>query len=121
MPHKSLHKFSVILLILASLLGSPTILSQSGQLFRNVKSEYCIASNVVNSVTQDANGFMWFATAGGLFRYDGYEIIPFKNDRSSTIDYSKDGLNVIEKNSGNEIWVGSQGGLLFFDSMTETV
>lgn len=92
--------------------------AQSDQLFRNIKSEYGIASNVVNSVTQDANGFMWFATAGGLFRYDGYEIIPFKNDRSTTIDYSKDGLNVIKKNSENEIWLGSQSGLLFFDTST---
>ena len=104
---------AILLLFSAYLLSA-----QSDQLFRNVKSEYGLASNSISSITQDEKGFIWIASAGGLFRYDGYEIIPFKNDRSTTIDHSKDRLNVIEKNSENEIWVGSQSGLLFFDTST---
>jgi len=58
-----------------------SLTAQSNQVFRNVKSDYEIHSNAINDITQDANGFMWLATFDGLFRYDGYEVIPFKNDR----------------------------------------
>ncbi len=106
--------------ILASiiLVFTTNLFAQSNQLFRNVKTNNGIGSNSINSVTQDENGFMWFATYSGLFRYDGYEVIPFKNVRSSNFEYSGVHINVIEKGNNNELWLGSISGLLCFDTTT---
>src|SRR5947209_10051504 len=45
-----------------------------------------LASNRVNSVIQDKDGYIWMATQNGLQRYDGYSFITFtsrKDDPSS--------------------------------------
>ena len=31
-------------------------------------------------IAQDNQGFIWFATDGGLFRYDGYTLKPYPHD-----------------------------------------
>ncbi|HEX2605806.1 MAG TPA: two-component regulator propeller domain-containing protein, partial [Flavisolibacter sp.] len=38
-----------------------------------------LASNTVNAVVQDGDGYMWIATANGLQRYDGSDFITFKS------------------------------------------
>src|SRR5262245_54064265 len=41
-----------------------------------------LAHHTVSAIVQDEHGFMWFGTAGGLDRYDGYEFRHFKFDPS---------------------------------------
>lgn len=36
--------------------------------------------SVVNSIAQDKQGFMWFATQDGLNRYDGKNFRIYKHD-----------------------------------------
>ena len=36
-----------------------------------------LSQNEVTDVIQDSKGFMWFATRGGLNRFDGYNFIHF--------------------------------------------
>lgn len=50
-------------------------------LFAHYTVENGLASNSVNSVCQDTNGFMWVATRCGISRFDG---VNFKNYNSST-------------------------------------
>ena len=38
-----------------------------------------LLNNVVTSIFQDHNGFMWFGTYDGLKRYNGYEFRVFRN------------------------------------------
>ena len=33
----------------------------------------------ITGMVQDQQGYMWFASKKGMFRYDGYEITHFKN------------------------------------------
>ena len=32
---------------------------------------------------QDSKGYMWFGTADGLYRYDGYTFKAFRNEKKS--------------------------------------
>src|SRR5687767_5740387 len=34
----------------------------------------------VTGMVQDKRGYMWLATKNGLFRYDGYQVIQYKNN-----------------------------------------
>ncbi len=38
-----------------------------------------LSNNNARNIIQDKIGYMWFATADGINRYDGYEIIVYKN------------------------------------------
>jgi ligand-binding sensor domain-containing protein/two-component sensor histidine kinase len=79
-----------------------------------------LTNDYVVCINQDSNGFMWFGTREGLFRYDGYSFKAFKNlpgDSTSLVN------NVIitlypEKNN---LWVGSLGGLSCIDVNTRAV
>ncbi len=76
-----------------------------------------LLTNEVNSIVQDDNGFMWFATNNGLSRFDGYE---FKNFRSGymNMDFFRSNIvtNLAEK--GEEIWFVTPEGLEIFNQKT---
>src|SRR6186713_1625625 len=36
-----------------------------------------LAHNTVNRIVRDSRGFLWFCTAGGLSRFDGYRFTSF--------------------------------------------
>lgn len=58
---------------------------------------------------QDSKGYMWIATDGGLCRYDGKEIVPYKTVRSKRTSTT----NIFEASDGT-IWYKNFGGQLFF-------
>ncbi len=72
--------------ILAQRLPAPDALTvDDGLCFRHV-----------NSITQDKNGLMWFGTANGLSRYDGYRFVNFGKETSidkyfPALDFAPDG------------------------------
>ena len=37
-------------------------------------------SNEINKIFRDSRGFLWFCTAGGLSRFDGYSFINFATE-----------------------------------------
>jgi ligand-binding sensor domain-containing protein len=45
--------------------------------FTHFTSASGLPSNLVNSIAQDEEGFLWFATVNGLSRYDGYRFLNF--------------------------------------------
>ncbi len=64
----------------------------------------------VYAVTQDANGFLWAGTPGGLARYDGYQ---FKN-------YRDVGVQALLADPRGRLWIGTpSSGLASFDLTTE--
>lgn len=91
--------------------------------FQQLDSSDGLAQNSVSLVFQDRKGFMWFATQGGLFRYDGYRLTRYTHDPDRTDslpgDYRVTSLADAPK---GRIWVGSStGGLVLLDPETNTV
>ena len=68
-------------LLFFSLLILPSFLfSQNTDNLRIEKvPEEGLTNDYVVCINQDTNGFMWFGTREGLFRYDGYSFKAFKN------------------------------------------
>jgi len=121
--HKWLKKINRIYLFhlilpLIFFLVSITSSAQSNQVYNNIKVKDGLPSNFINAVSQDSTGFMWFGTNSGLVRYDGYEVVAFRNDRTTKIDFSKGNIGAIENGSNNGLWAGSTSGLLYFDTST---
>lgn len=69
----------------------------------------------IRNIIQDDNGFIWLATATGLYRYDGFE---FKKIR---LPDNPDTLGLVKGNLG-KIWISTlDNGLYQYDPLTSNV
>src|SRR5271170_3670043 len=76
---------------------------------------------VVRSIAQDRYGFMWFGTDDGLYRYDGYNLKPYRHERGNPNSLSDDAVLVVYRDSTGILWVGTGfGGLDRFDPASDT-
>jgi ligand-binding sensor domain-containing protein len=63
---------------------------------------------MINGVTQDTLGYMWFSSYGiGLTRYDGYHVTIFRNDRRDPGFISFDGVACVLAAHSGFIWTGT--------------
>ncbi len=74
----------------------------------------------ITGIVQDRQGYMWFATMNGLFRYDGYKMSQHK---FNPLDSSSPGSNLLAAitiDSAGFIWTGTvNNGVERFDPFTE--
>jgi len=70
-----------------------------------------LAHNVINKIVRDSRGFLWFCTAEGLSRFDGYTFTNFGTDQGLPHPYVND---LLETGTG-EFWVATNGGLVRFN------
>ncbi len=61
----------------------------------------------VQGITQDNQGFMWFATGNGLFRYDGYTLTSYLHNPSDPDSISSNALTAIYKDRNGILWIGT--------------
>src|SRR5688572_23618234 len=97
----------------ASLLLVPLLLlaeicpAQSQQVFFNkIVSPFGSSFSGVRGIAQDKNGFMWFATGSGLYRYDGYRFKNYVNDPSEN-SISTSNLETVYVDLEGNIWVAT--------------
>lgn len=53
--------------------------SAGGFMFKHLEVKDGLSSNRVNDIFKDSEGFMWFATASGLNRYDGCQMKVYRS------------------------------------------
>ena len=70
-----------------------------------------LAHNSVNRIVRDSAGFLWFCTASGLSRFDGYTFTNFGVDQG--LPHS-DVTDFLETRTG-EYWLGTKAGLVRFN------
>jgi ligand-binding sensor domain-containing protein len=61
----------------------------------------------VGGMTQDKNGYMWFATDIGLLRYDGYEYKTYRNDPLDSNSLAQDHLETVYSDRHGIIWIAT--------------
>jgi two-component system sensor histidine kinase/response regulator len=64
----------------------------------------------VYAVAKDQQGFLWFGTAGGVKRFDGYSFTTFKHDKNQKNSLSNENVSVMNIDSQDRLWVGTWGG-----------
>src|SRR6266851_4712217 len=67
-----------------------------------------LAHNAINKIVRDSRGFIWFCTADGLSRFDGYTFTNFGTDQGLPHANVTD---LLETRSG-EYWVATYGGIV---------
>ncbi len=79
-----------------------------------------LSQSTVNWITQDKDGFMWFATYGGLNRYDGHNFTIFQYNENDSTGLSNNTIETLLQDKEGNIWVVFNGasGLDRFNSET---
>ncbi len=70
-------------------------------------------------ILEDERGFMWFGSADGLNRYDGYTTKIFRNRLGDTTSLPNNVINAMAEDSSGNIWIGTNNGVAIFDPYTE--
>ncbi len=92
-------------------ISAPTLPVGSNALeFDHVTLEQGLSQSTINTIIQDEQGFMWFATNNGLNRYDGYEITVFRHDPSDARSLIDNHIQALLTDSAGMLWVGTMGG-----------
>ncbi len=90
--------------------------SQNSIYFDHISTNDGLSQNDVNSIFQDKEGFMWFATHDGLNKYDGYGFTIYNPDRNNANSINSNLTYTITSDSNDNLWIGTTGnGLNFFD------
>ena len=78
--------------------------------FSRYTADQGLSMSVVNSIAQDREGFLWFATQDGLNRFDGREFKIIKRDPDNPNSISANWVNVLLVDSIGTLWIGTNGG-----------
>lgn len=79
--------------------------------FSDLDNESHLPHSWIASIEQDAQGFIWFATQGGLSRYDGITSKHFTFDPTSKGGLRNGFLWDIFEDSENRLWLAGHGGI----------
>ncbi|MDX1614143.1 MAG: two-component regulator propeller domain-containing protein [Candidatus Promineifilaceae bacterium] len=89
--------------------------------FDQVGLDQGLSQSSVHDILQDRYGFMWFATSGGLNRYDGYGMTVFENDPQEPSSLSDNTVLALWEDQRGILWAGTaHGGLNRFEADSET-
>ncbi|MDR2119172.1 MAG: helix-turn-helix domain-containing protein [Tannerellaceae bacterium] len=79
-----------------------------------------VSATLINSICQDAHGFVWVGTEYGLNKFDGIRFTQYLHDKRDS--FSLPGNNVrrlIPSDEGRTLWVACSNGLQSLDTDTE--
>ncbi len=108
----------VIILTLSASLTFADHLIREGTMptFEHIDRSAGLSNMSVSSIVQDKDGFIWFATQGGLNRYDGRTFKVYTND---PFDASRLIHNLIQTMTydpdHHELWIGTYQGISRYD------
>tara|TARA_R110002167_G_scaffold179835_2_gene379735 strand:+ start:29452 stop:34200 length:4749 start_codon:yes stop_codon:yes gene_type:complete len=70
-----------------------------------------LSNSNVFGITQDHQGFIWFATEDGLNRFDGNNFVIYRHDANDKYSITDNVIRKIFIDSENTLWVGTENGL----------
>lgn len=87
-------------------------MAQDEPVFHRISLEQGLSDSRVSSITQDKHGFMWFGTAAGLNRYDGYSIKVYEEGSGGL---TANGISALYCSKAGRLYAGDGQGLLEYD------
>ncbi len=105
---------SMIMLLTAAFLKGDgrTPFPATGRLtFQNFSVGDGLSHSSVRQILQDHTGYMWFATAMGLDRYNGYAVETYRHQPGTAGSLSTDTTTCLLEDSKKNLWVGTLYGL----------
>lgn len=76
--------------------------------------------NDVACILRDHTGFMWFGTIDGLYRYDGRNLLVFRNDPNDSTTISASRIAQLAEDSTGHLLISTAGGLCRYEERTRS-
>jgi len=99
------------------------IITVSGQpldyVFRHLTRDDQLASNQVNAVLKDHSGFMWFATANGLQKFDGKRFVTYQHIPNDSTSLRDNTVISLMEDRDHELWVWTPLGVSIYNSIRD--
>jgi len=74
--------------------------------FRTIDVSDGLSNSEIRCIYKDSNGFMWFGTPSGLNRYDGYEVITYRQSfNSGQTGYFNNDIWSIQESFDKKLWL----------------
>ena len=95
------------LFVLLFLLLSTVVISQQARQysFTHYSITNGLSSNIISSVVQDDDGYLWIASANGLQRFDGKSFITFRASKNIKGGLPDDNITGIYKDRKGKLWL----------------
>lgn len=88
--------------------------------FKQISIEQGLSNSYVFATRQDSRGFMWFGTQDGLNRYDGQQMVVYRNIPGDKHSLSDNVIKYIYEDSNKVLWIGTVNGLNSFNPFTNS-
>lgn len=89
--------------------------------FQQLSTPSSFPHDGVNTIHQSADGFLWFGTEEGLFRYDGYRFMSQRNDILNPSVLTSNYVKSLLSTPDRMLWVGTDNGLNRLDMRTGVI
>lgn len=94
----------------------PDAFSQSNINFTTITVKEGLPSNTVNAIIKDKKGFMWFGTTNGLCKFDGINLVTYRNIPGNNRSLPSNEVLTLSEDREGRIWIGTGGGgLCYYD------
>lgn len=87
--------------------------------FEHIGAKEGLTNETVRHILQSRDGFLWFGTFDGLFKYDGYSFTKYQLDPFDPNSLSQNFIYAVFEDKAGNIWTSSFEGLCKFDKATE--
>ena len=96
------------------------VISTRASLYRIYQTSNGLSHNSVWAVMQDSEGFMWFGTAYGVNRYDGYRFKTFYSNRRDTTSMRDNYTEQVMEAYDGKLWMRQGMSYSVYDPATES-
>ncbi len=80
-----------------------------------------LPSNSITRIYHDKEGYMWFGSKDGLYRFDGYEVKVFRSNSSNPNRLTNNNIMCIAEDNLNRIWFGTTEGINILDKRNYSI
>src|SRR5690606_22712749 len=81
----------------------------------NLGMDKGLSNSSVKCITKDSKGYMWFGTADGLNRYNGYEIRSYRNKLNNIQSLPHNYIYCVTEDKIKNLWIGTGQGVAIYN------